>query len=180
MKALVRIDAAMKALQKATTVAEVKNLHDIAETMRAHAKKVGAELELQNRCAELKIRSERKGGQLLIRMAKQKERHPGRGDHAELHDAIPLADLGIEKTQSHRWQLLARMVEAEFETELAACIDAGNELTSALELAESQNEAENCKRQSLVDQRRSKPTIRRAGARTDPSIRCAIQKSSSW
>ncbi len=34
MKALVHIDAAMKALAKATTVAEVKNLRDKAEAMR--------------------------------------------------------------------------------------------------------------------------------------------------
>ena len=114
MNALVRIDAAMKALAKATTVAEVKGLHDIAETMRAHAKKVGAELELQNRCAEVKIRSERKGGQMLIGMAERGERHPG-GKSIEFHDGTQLADLGIDKTKSHRWQLLIRMLAGQFE-----------------------------------------------------------------
>ena len=74
MNELVRIDAAMKALAKATPVAEVKDLHDIAETMRAHAKKVGVGLEAQNRCAEFKIRCERKGGQMLIDMAERGER----------------------------------------------------------------------------------------------------------
>ena len=69
---------------------------------------------------------------MLIDMAERGERHSRGGDHAKLHDGTLLADLGIDKTQSHRWQLLARMDEAEFEAELAACIEAGNELTSAL------------------------------------------------
>ena len=132
MNELVRIAAAMKALAKATTVAEVKGLRDIAETMRAHAKKVGAELELQNRCAEVKIRSERKGGGMLIGMTERGERRYRGGDHAKSHDVTLLADLGIEKMQASRWMLFARMDEAEFEAELAACIEAGNELTSAL------------------------------------------------
>jgi len=130
--ALVPIDAAMQALAKATTVAEIKDLRDQAEAMRAYARNVNAGLEAQNLCAEWKIRRERKAGLMLIDMAERGERHPGRGDHAELRHATPLTDLGIEKTQSHRWQLLARMDEAEFEAELASCIEAGNELTSAL------------------------------------------------
>ena len=132
MKALVRVDAAMKALTEATTVVEVKGLHDKAEAMRAYAKNVNAGLEAQNRCAEWKIHCERKGGEMLIGMAEREERHPERGDRRGFQDATRLEDLGIEKTQSHRWQLLARMDEDEFEAELAACIDAGNELTSAL------------------------------------------------
>ena len=59
-----------------------------------------------------------------IDMAERGERHPGRGSHAELHDAIPLADLGIEPTQSHRWQLLARMDEDEFEAPRLAALAA--------------------------------------------------------
>ena len=114
MTALVPIDAAMQALAKATTVAEVKDLRDKAEAMRAYARNVNAGLEAQNRCAEWKIRCERKGGQMLIDMAERGERHPG-GKSIELRDASQLADLGIAKTQSHRWQLLARMDENEFE-----------------------------------------------------------------
>ena len=50
----------------------------------------------------------------------------------KFHDGTLLEDLGIDKKHSHRWQLLVRMDEAEFEAELAACIEAGNELTLAL------------------------------------------------
>ena len=36
------------------------------------------------------------------------------------HDETFLDGLGIDRNQSHRWQLLARMDEAEFEAALAA------------------------------------------------------------
>ena len=59
---------------KATTVTEVKDLRDKAEAMRAYARNVNAGLEAQNRCAEWKIRCERKAGQMLIDMAERGER----------------------------------------------------------------------------------------------------------
>ena len=66
--ALIPIDAAMKALAKATTVAEVKGLRDKAEAMRAYTRNVNAGLEAQIRC---------EAGQMLIDMAERGER---RGD----------------------------------------------------------------------------------------------------
>ena len=140
MKALVHIDAAMKALAKATTVAEVKDLRDKAEAMRAYARNVNAGLEAQNRCAEWKIRCERKGGQMLIDMAERGERRSRGGGHAKSHDVTLLADLGIEKMQASRWMLLARMDEAEFEAELASCIDAGNVHIYSMNFAEDLGE----------------------------------------
>ena len=58
---------------------------------------------------------ERKGGRMLIDMAERGERHPERGDRRGFQDATRLKDLGIDKTKSHRWQLLAWMDEEEFE-----------------------------------------------------------------
>ena len=60
--------SAMKALAKATTVAEVKSLRDKAEAMRAYTRNVNAGLEAQIRC---------EAGQMLIDMAERGER---RGD----------------------------------------------------------------------------------------------------
>ena len=57
---------------------------------------------------------------MLIDMAERGERRPvGHGKAVRLQDATKLEDLGIDKTKSHRWQLLARMDEAEFEAERA-------------------------------------------------------------
>ena len=48
-------------------------------------------------------RAERRGGELLAEMEKNPGRRPGKN---QLHDATSLSDLGIEKTQSHRWQIM--------------------------------------------------------------------------
>ena len=60
--------------------------------------------------------SERKGGQMLIGMADRGERAERGKPGMKFHDGTPLLDdLGIDKKHSHRWQLLYRMDEAEFE-----------------------------------------------------------------
>ena len=58
--------------------------------------------EAQNSLAEIKIRAERKAGELLPGLIKQ-----GRPSEKRSHDVTFLEDLGIEKMQSSRWQLEA-------------------------------------------------------------------------
>lgn len=56
--------------------------------------------------ADVKIRAERKAGQLLGETIEHK------GGRKPLHDAsVSLVDFGIESTQSHRWQLEASVPE---------------------------------------------------------------------
>jgi len=54
---------------------------------------------------EIKIRAERRGGELI-------PRYITKGGNPKLHDAT-LKDLGIEKTQSSRWQQIASIPEAK-------------------------------------------------------------------
>lgn len=44
------------------TIAEVKDTRDKAEAMRAYSKQAEESLIMQNICAEIKLRAERKGG----------------------------------------------------------------------------------------------------------------------
>ena len=56
----------------------------------------------QNQCAEIKIRAERKGGEMLRDMPKK---HGARPSDAGFHRGSPsLDEVGIEYKQSHRWQ----------------------------------------------------------------------------
>ena len=89
-------------------------------------------LAAQNEAAEVKLLAERKGGELLAGMELQ-DGARGVGKKVELHDATPptLADLGVEKTQSHRWQLIASLPEDAFLQHIAETKGAGRELTSA-------------------------------------------------
>lgn len=120
---------AKRALQKAGTVHEAKDIRDKAEAVRCYMRQVGESLEAQNFAAEVKLRAERRAGELLAGM----EKNRGGGDHRS-HDvtsAPTLADIGIQKMQAHRWQTIAALPEGEFEQHVEGVKEAGRELTSA-------------------------------------------------
>ena len=101
MTALVKYEAARRALPEVRTIDEVKEWRNKAEAMRAYARQAG-DHEFAFWAGEIKLRAERKAGELLKKMAESGERHTGHGDQrAESHRAIPkLADFGITKSQS--------------------------------------------------------------------------------
>jgi len=65
MKQLVHFNKAKKELALATKIDEVKEIRDKAEALRAYVKQVGESLEMQNQCAEIKVRAECKAGEML-------------------------------------------------------------------------------------------------------------------
>jgi hypothetical protein len=69
-----------------------------------------ASLEMQNQAAEIKIRAERRIGEML------EERESAQGQRTDLVtscDEVPtLTDLGINRMQSSRWQLSASVPSA--------------------------------------------------------------------
>jgi hypothetical protein len=63
---------------------------------------------MQNQCAEIKLRAERRAGEIL------KEQIPHEGGKLPLDDqTVILKDLGISRFQSHRWQLEASVPEGD-------------------------------------------------------------------
>lgn len=62
---LVHFDKARQELAIAKTIDEVKEIRDRALAYRAYVKQIGESLEMQNMIAEIKIRAERKAGELL-------------------------------------------------------------------------------------------------------------------
>jgi len=146
MTALIRYDAARRALAAAHRVDEVKAIRDKAEAVRVYAKQAG-DFDLQNQAAEIRIRAERRAGQLLLDM----EKNPGRrGEGRPRKDgtkftrssgstAYPpkLEDIGVSKDQSSKWQRLALLVdEATFERALVQAREKTGELTNAALLRE--------------------------------------------
>ena len=53
------------ALEATNSFEEIKDIRDQSETLRSHAKRVKWSLEIQNQCAEIKLRAERKAGIIL-------------------------------------------------------------------------------------------------------------------
>lgn len=130
---LARLSRIRTELGEAKELPEIKGIRDKAEAVRAYAKAAGLGLDIQNDAAEIKIRAERKAGELLSGMAERGERDPGKGGNrrSQFHDGtVKLNNLGIERKQSMRWQRMARLGEDEFETAIVDIKHTG-ELTSA-------------------------------------------------
>lgn len=130
---LTKYEAARNALQIAVTVDEVKDIRDKAEAMAAYARQA-KDVELITWATEIKVRAERRAGQMLAEMPKRDG-----GDAAKLkarsHDVteVPatLADLGVTKNESSRWQKLAAVTDEQFESAVAAAKDVAGEVTTA-------------------------------------------------
>jgi hypothetical protein len=97
---LTHFDRAKRELELAASVDEVKKIRDQAEALRQYARQQKLSLEMQNRCAEIKIRAERRAGDILSEMGKHPT-GPSRGDRS--HDGTDpprLVDLGISNSKS--------------------------------------------------------------------------------
>jgi N6-adenosine-specific RNA methylase IME4 len=138
---LVHFDKARQELAIANTIDEVKEIRDRALAYRAYVKQIGESLEMQNMIAEIKIRAERKVGELL------KEQGRGQGERdkkIETSDNVglkpKLEEIGISYHQSADWQKIADIPEETFERHIVKTKEANEELTTAsmLRLSEKQ------------------------------------------
>ena len=118
--ALVRYDAMCHAIAAAYSVDEVKDIRDKARAIEVYARQA-KNVEAERQACEIRLRAERKAGQLLADMEKAKGGGDQRSDH-RCHDVrggpAPLADLGISHKQSSDWQKLADVPDDDFESAL--------------------------------------------------------------
>lgn len=114
--ALARYDAARAALAAATRVDEVKSVRDKAEALALYARQA-RDTELLDRATELRLRAERRAGELLGVMAQMGERARRGGDRKSKSRSgiLTLAEMGVTPNQSARWQQLALIDEPAFE-----------------------------------------------------------------
>lgn len=142
MNQLVRYEQARYALAECQRVDEVKDIRDKAEAMAAYARQA-KDTELIQYATEIKVRAERRAGELLAAMPKaQGVRFNGRaedGSFRQSHDdsAQTLAEVGVTPVQSSRWQSLAGMSEEHFETAVATAKDTAGQVTTAFMLREA-------------------------------------------
>lgn len=112
---LTTYNAAKKALAEAIRIDDVKDIRDKAAAMRLYALQAKDRV-LIDQATEIRLRAERRCGELLRDMANRGERHR-RGDsnqHAK-SQAATLQNLDINKSQSSRWQKLSDLEEGDFE-----------------------------------------------------------------
>ncbi len=128
---LVKYEAARHALQIANSIDEVKDIRDKAEAMRAYAKQA-KDIDMQNWAAEIRIRAERKLGQMLEAQKEAGGMHPPGKDRSHDDSDLPpkLSDMGISHSMSSRAQAMAKVPEKEFEMAIAEHKEQQQELTS--------------------------------------------------
>ena len=140
---LAKLSAATRALAEARTLDQVKHIMDVAEAARTYARAAKLGLEAANHAAEVKLRAERKAGELL----QQLERAPGARTDIQPSNSVlqgsqyaeVLADNDINRMTAHRWQTVATVPDEVFEELIAETVNAGDkELTSALALRKAQ------------------------------------------
>jgi hypothetical protein len=142
---LVRYEAARHALAECQRIDEVKDIRDKAEAMAAYARQA-KDTELIQYATEIKVRAERKAGEMLAQSNKATGGQYGGNGRPVVDgqatrpatDAPPrLADIGISKDQSARWQSLAGMSDEHFETAVATAKDTAGQVTTAFMLREA-------------------------------------------
>jgi phage N-6-adenine-methyltransferase len=145
--ALAKINQASLALASAKNLDDVLRIRDQAEALRIYIKAASDSLQAANAAAEIKLRAERRAGELLAGMEKPLNQH----DKVAGNSVLPatLESVGVSKMQSSRWQKEAKVDEDVFEGYIRECNDEQREVTQAglLKLAEpchvSHNSVEN-------------------------------------
>jgi hypothetical protein len=126
------LSESIRMLAEANTLDEVKDIRDKAEALRLYIKQQGQGVMAQNAAAEIKIRAERRAGEMLEEMQK---RSGGDAMRARFHDETEVpptfSDLGIDKMQAFYWQTVASVPDDVFEQHIDQIRSSGKELTSA-------------------------------------------------
>lgn len=135
---LVRYEHARTALAECYRVDEVKDIRDKAEAMAAYARQA-KDSELIQYATEIKVRAERRCGELLATTEKNRGA-AGVGTSAVQRDyrtPPTLEEMGLTKNESSRYQQLAAMPDEHFETAVATAKATAGEVTTAFMLREA-------------------------------------------
>lgn len=139
---LTKYEAARTALAEAHRVDEVKDIRDKAEAMAAYARQA-KDNDLIQYATEIKVRAERRCGELLARTEKNTGARGIGTSAVERCDTTPptLAEMGLTRDESSRYQQLAAMPAEHFETAVATAKATAGEVTTAFMLREAKRHA---------------------------------------
>jgi len=120
MSQLVQYDAARTALQKAATIDEAKQIKDQSEALALYARQ-RRDSAMENWVAEIKLRAGRRIGEISAGLERQSNQHKPSGVPllGRQHKRQTLKNAGLSKSVAHRFEKIASIPEAEFETVIA-------------------------------------------------------------
>ncbi|BBF93357.1 MT-A70 family methyltransferase [Blastochloris tepida] len=116
--ALARYEEARRLVAECARVDEAKDIRDRAEAMRIYARQAG-DLELQINAAEIRVRAERRLGELILQAKDagqiSRGQPPKNCADEEQFSRITLDEVGIDRKLSSRAQKVASISERAFE-----------------------------------------------------------------
>lgn len=115
----IRYDAMCKAIAAAYQVDEAKDIRDKALAIEVYARQA-KNVEAERQACEIRLRGERRCGQLLKTREKQNGARGVGSRPTSPPPQQPLSDLGISHNQSSQWQKLAAVPDADFEKAVSA------------------------------------------------------------
>ncbi len=121
---LVKWENAKNAISECKNIDEITKIIDKSKIMQAYVKQAKESLQVQNDVAEIKLRAERKAGELLKIM-----NIPKHNEKNELQEVTRLSDLGVEKHESYRWQQIANIPEDKFDNRILEIKEKNKEIT---------------------------------------------------
>lgn len=138
MTNLIKYEQARQALAECHRVDEVKDIRDKAEAMAAYARQA-KDQDLIQYATEIKVRAERRCGELLASTEKRNGGHAMKA-RSDYSTEVPptLSDMGLTKDESSRYQQLAAMPSEHFETAVATAKATAGQVTTAFMLREAQ------------------------------------------
>lgn len=122
--ALAVLEEVRLALAQCVDVRDAKEIRDRAKAVECYLKQQRESAEAQNQAARIKLFASRRAGELLREM-------DGKGTHGgnrKSSSTMRLDEMGINKSQSSRWQALASIPEDTFEAFISESVSKG-ELT---------------------------------------------------
>jgi hypothetical protein len=118
MTDLVLYDNMCRAIGEAYQLDEVKDIRDQARALELYARQAN-NFQAEERCKEIRVRAERKWGQLYSASEKAKGGNPNLSFDTTGSAPMTLSDMGVSRDQSSRWQKLGEVPDDEFEAALA-------------------------------------------------------------
>ena len=182
MTDLVHYDAARTALATAQKIDDVLEIKNRSAALEAYAKQA-KDPELIERAVEIKLRAERRLGELLQRMREDGERAgPGRPKKRQSDEPIisqpeTLASLAIDRIDAQRWLKVSSLSDPAFEARIA---EASKAAVSAIEMSRAEKqEAKKGRRaereQTLAAKQRALPDEKYGVIYLDPPWRFEVR-----
>jgi hypothetical protein len=152
-KALAKYEAAKRAIEVAWRLDEIGRIHNDARQLEAAAR-VAKDTQMIEQSTEIRVRAERRLGEILAKTPKAKgNAGPGRGKAGSkagpaFNGSPTLKALGIDKKLSARAQKLAQVPARQFEQAVGAAKQLTGEVSGRFILAAQDQAARDARRES--------------------------------